>query len=220
MSVGVGVLGTGVMGSEHARLLRCEPPGARLAGVFDAAAARAQAAAAGAAVFSDPRSLIASDSIEAVIIASPDASHAELTLACLEAGKPVLCEKPLASSAADALRVVQAEAALKRRLIQVGYMRRFDPGYQEMKRIKDEGGVGATVLLHNVHRNVRVPEWFTGPMAVTNSFVHEIDVSRWLTGSEMVSAHVAGGPGGGPLMITMRTHREQIASTGGYIKAA
>src|SRR6266513_4385207 len=162
MSVGVGVIGTGVMGSEHARLLSRETPVAHLAGVFDANAARAQAAAAGATVFPDPRSLIASDRVEAVIIASPDASHAELTLACLEAGKPVLCEKPLASSAAEALRVVQAEAALKRRLIQVGYMRRFDPGYQEMKRIKDEGGVGATVLLHNVHRNARARNGLPG----------------------------------------------------------
>ncbi|WP_158815005.1 Gfo/Idh/MocA family oxidoreductase [Methylocapsa sp. S129] len=220
MSVAVGVIGTGVMGSEHARLIRRQTPGAHLAGVFDADGARAQAAAAGAPVFSDPRSLIASNHIEAVIIASPDATHAELTLACLEAGKPVLCEKPVASSAAEALRVVQAEVALKRRLIQVGYMRRFDRGYQEIKQIKDEGGVGATVLLHNVHRNARAPEWFTGPMAVTNSFVHEIDISRWLTGSEMVSAHVASGPGGDPLMITMRTDRDEIVSTEVYMNAA
>ena len=219
MSVGVGVIGTGVMGSEHARLVGREIPDAHLAGVFDADAARAQTTAADATLFPDPRSLIKSDRVGAVIIASPDATHAELTLACLEAGKPVLCEKPLASSAAEALRVVQVEVALKRRLIQVGYMRRFDPGYQEMKRIKDEGGVGATVLLHNVHRNVRAPEWFTGPMAVTNSFVHEIDVSRWLTGSEMVSAHVASGPGGDPLMITMRTNRDEIVSTEVYMNA-
>jgi len=220
MSVGVGVIGTGVMGSEHARLVSREIRGAHLAGVFDADAARAQAAAADATVFPDPRSLIKSDRVAAVIIAAPDATHAELALACLEAGKPVLCEKPLASSTADALRVVEAEAALQRRLIQVGYMRRFDPGYQEMKRIKDEGGVGATVLLHNVHRNVSAPAWFTGPMAVTNSFVHEIDVSRWLTGSEMVSAHVASGPGGEPLMITMRTDRDEIVSTEVNINAA
>jgi myo-inositol 2-dehydrogenase/D-chiro-inositol 1-dehydrogenase len=220
MSVGVGVIGTGVMGSEHARLLGRDIPNAHLAGIFDADAARAQAAAADATVFADPRSLIASDRVGAVIIASPDATHAELTLACLEAGKPVLCEKPLASSAEEARRVVQAEVALKRRLIQVGYMRRFDPGYQEMKRIRDEGGVGATVLLHNVHRNVSAPEWFTRPMAVTNSFVHEIDVSRWLTGSEMVSAHVASGPGGEPLMITMRTDRDEIVSTEVYVNAA
>jgi myo-inositol 2-dehydrogenase/D-chiro-inositol 1-dehydrogenase len=220
MSVAVGVIGTGVMGSEHARLVRCETPGAHLAGVFDADAARAHAAAAGAAVFSDPRSLIASDRIEAVIVASPDATHAELVMACLEAGKPVLCEKPLASSAAEALQVVEAEVALGRRLIQVGYMRRFDPGYQEMKRVKDEGGVGATVLLYNVHRNARAPEWFTGSMAVTNSFVHEIDISRWLTGSEMVTAHVASGPGGDPLMITMRTDRDEIVSTEVHMNAA
>jgi myo-inositol 2-dehydrogenase / D-chiro-inositol 1-dehydrogenase len=108
MSVGVGVVGTGVMGSEHARVLRREVPGAHLAGVFDADPDRARAATAGAVVFSDPRSLIASERIEAVVIASPDATHAELTLACLEAGKPVLCEKPLASTAAEALRVVHA----------------------------------------------------------------------------------------------------------------
>jgi len=220
VSVGVGVIGTGVMGSEHARLLSREIPNAHLAGVYDADAARAQAAAAGAIVFPDPQSLITSDRVGAVLIATPDATHADLALACLQAAKPVLCEKPLATSAADALRVVQAEVALKRRLIQVGYMRRFDPGYQEMKRIKDEGGVGATVLLHNVHRNVSAPEWFTGPMAVTNSFVHEIDVSRWLTGSEMVSAHVASGPGGDPLMITMRTDHNEIVSTEVYINAA
>lgn len=219
MSVGVGVIGTGVMGCEHARLLRCETPGAHLAGVFDAEATRARAAAADATVFSDPRALIASDRVGAVIIASPDATHAEWTLACLQAGKPVLCEKPLASSAAEALRVVEAEVALKRRLIQVGYMRRFDAGYQEMKRFKDEGGAGTTVLLHNVHRNARAPEWFTGAMAVTNSFVHEIDISRWLTGSEMASAHVTPGPGGDPLVITMRTGRDEIVSTEVYMNA-
>ena len=220
MSVGVGVIGTGVMGAEHARLAMRETPGAHLAGVYDADAARAKAAAGGAAVFADPQALIASDKIDAVIVAAPDATHAELALACLKAGKPVLCEKPLAAATAEALRVVEAEAALGRRLIQVGYMRRFDAGYQEMKRIGEADGVGATVLLHNVHRNARAPEWFTGAMALTNSFVHEIDVSRWLTGSEMVSARVEAGPGGDPLMITMRTDAGAIVSTEVYLNAA
>ena len=79
MSVAVGVIGTGVMGSEHARLLGREIPNAHLAGVFDADAARAQAAAARATVFPDPRSLITSDRVGAVIIASPDATHAGTT---------------------------------------------------------------------------------------------------------------------------------------------
>lgn len=220
MNIGIGVIGTGVMGSEHARILRHETPGAHLAGIFDADAARAQAVASGAAVFSDPQSLIASDQIDAIVIASPDATHAALTLACIEAGKPVLCEKPLASSAADALDVVQAEVALGRRLIQVGYMRRFDPGYQEIRRVKDTGELGGPVLLHNVHRNVRAPEWFNGSMAITNSFVHEVDISRWLLGSEMVSAHVEAGPGGEPLMITMKTDKNEIVSTEVFVNAS
>jgi len=220
MSIGIGVIGTGVMGAEHARILRHDTPGAHLAGIFDADAARAQAVASGVAVFSDVHSLIASDQIDAIVIASPDATHAALTLACIKAGKPVLCEKPLASSATEALNVVREEVALGRRLIQVGYMRRFDLGYREIKRVKDAGGLGETVLLHNVHRNVRAPEWFTGPMAVTNSFVHEIDVSRWLLGSEMVSARVEAGPGGEPLMITMKTDKDEIVSTEVFVNAS
>ena len=219
MSVGVGVIGTGVMGAEHARLLLEETPGAHLAGVCDADPERARKAAGGARLFAEPGALIASPLVEAVVIASPDASHAELTSACLKAGKPVLCEKPLAATSSEALRIVEAEARLGRRLIQVGYMRRFDAGYQEMKRIKDEGGLGATVLLHNVHRNAQAPDWFTGAMALTNAFVHEIDISRWLTGSELVSAQVAQGPGGDPLLITMRTDRDEIVSTEVFMNA-
>ena len=68
-------------------------------------------------------------------------------------------------------------------------------------------------MLHNVHRNVSAPAWFTEAMAVTNSFVHEIDISRWLIGSEMISARVEPASGDDPLMITMRTDRDKIVST-------
>jgi myo-inositol 2-dehydrogenase/D-chiro-inositol 1-dehydrogenase len=211
MDLGIGVIGTGVMGAEHARLLREETPGAHLAGVYDADPARA--AACRAPTFPDPHALIASSDVAAVVIAAPDAAHAELTLACLQAGKPVLCEKPLAATAAQAREVVEAEARLGRKLIQVGYMRRFDPGYQEMKRLK---AGRETVLLHNTHRNAQAPDWFTGAMAITNAFVHEIDISRWLTGSEMVSAQVVGAD---PLLITMRGERGEIVSTEVFMNA-
>ena len=97
-----------------------------------------------------------------MIIASPDATHAELALACLKAGKAVLCEKPLGLLRSGRASRGAGGSRLGRRLIQVGYMRRFDPGYQAMKRIKEDGGVGAIALLHNVHRNASAPEWFTG----------------------------------------------------------
>lgn len=219
MSLAIGVIGTGVMGAEHARLLREVTSGAHLAAVCDADAARATSAAQGAAVFTDAHALINSDMVQAVVIASPDATHADYALACLAAGKPVLCEKPIAATAAEGLAIVQAEASLGRRLVTVGFMRRFDPAYVEMQAARVTGQIGAAVLLHNVHRNAAAPEWFTGAMAVTNSLVHEIDISRWLLGSEMASAQVTSAPGGDPMMVTMQTDKGEIVSTEVYMNA-
>lgn len=220
MSLGVGVIGTGVMGAEHARLLREVTSGAHLAAVCDADESRAHAAAKGAAVFTDALALITSDKVEAVIVASPDATHAGYALACLAAGKPVLCEKPIAATAAEGLRIVEAEVALGRRLVTVGFMRRFDPGYVEMHTARLAGTVGTPVLLHNIHRNVSAPDWFTGAMAVTNALVHEIDISRWLLGSEMVTAQVTSVPGGDPMLVTMQTDKGEVVSTEVFMNAA
>ena len=220
MTLQVGVIGTGVMGAEHVRLLREETAGAALVAVCDADPARARSVAGDAADFTDPLALIADSRVQAVVIASPDATHAPLTLACIAAGKPVLCEKPLASTSVEALRVVEAEIAAGRRLVAVGYMRRFDPAYAAMKQALDGGTIGAAVLLHNIHRNAAAPDWFTGAMAVTNSFVHEIDISRWLLGSEPVSATVHSAPGGDPILITMETDAGQIVSTEVFMNAA
>lgn len=220
MSLRVGVIGTGVMGAEHARLLRDETRGAHLAAVADADAARASAAALGAEVFADPLALIAADTVDAVVIATPDATHGALARACLDNGKPVLCEKPLAASTDEALDLIAAEIAIGRRLIQVGYMRRFDPAYVEMRQARSAGKIGAAVLLHNVHRNAQAPDWFNGSMALTNSFVHEIDISRWLLESEILQASVVAGPGDEPLMITMTTDKGEIVSTEVFVNAS
>lgn len=220
MSLAVGVIGTGVMGAEHARLLREAANGAHLAAVCDADAGRATTAAQGAAVFTDALALIQSEKVQAVVIASPDATHAQYALACLAAGKAVLCEKPIAATAAEGLAIVQAEAALGRRLVTVGFMRRFDPAYAEMQTARLSGQIGAAVLLHNIHRNVSAPDWFTGAMAVTNSFVHEIDISRWMLGAEMVSAQVTSAPGGDPMMVTMQADTGAIVSTEVHMNAA
>jgi myo-inositol 2-dehydrogenase/D-chiro-inositol 1-dehydrogenase len=219
MSLGVGVIGTGVMGAEHLRLLREETAGAAAVAICDADKARALAVAQGAASFTDPLALTHDDRVEAVIIASPDATHATLALACVAAGKPVLCEKPLAATAEQALQIVAAEVAAGRRLVQVGYMRRFDPAYTQMKRAKDTGAIGDPVLLHNIHRNAAAPDWFTGAMAVTNSFVHEIDISRWLLGTDPVFAQVHSAPGGDPLLITMETAQGELISTEVFMNA-
>lgn len=220
MSLGIGVIGAGVMGAEHARILREETRGAHLAAVSDTDRSRAEAAAGGARVFEHPADLIADPGVDAVMIVAPDALHAKLVRACLAAGKPVLCEKPLAVTAAESMALVEAEVALGRRLIQVGYMRRFDPGYLAMKAALKSGEIGKAMLLHNTHRNVSAPEWFVGAMPITNSFVHEADITRWLLDCEIVEASAHAGPGGDPLLITMRAANGVLVSTEIFMNSA
>jgi myo-inositol 2-dehydrogenase/D-chiro-inositol 1-dehydrogenase len=172
------------MGADHAHTLR-GVDGATLVAVSDADPARA--AAVGAPVVDDPLALIGDPSVDAVLIASSDATHEAYVLACLAAGKPVLCEKPLAPSSAAASRIVDAEVALGRRLVSVGFMRRYDAGYLDLRRVLEAGEVGAALVLHCVHRNVSAPVGFTSSMLVTSSAAHEIDIARWLLGTEITA---------------------------------
>jgi myo-inositol 2-dehydrogenase / D-chiro-inositol 1-dehydrogenase len=196
MAVRIGVIGAGLMGSTHVRLLRAGVPGAEVVAVSDFLPANAERLAEEAgirSVYGDGAELVTDPQVDAVIIASPAETHDGFVLACLEAGKPVLCEKPLAATAGAGLRVVEAEAALGRRLVQVGFMRRYDPAYAELKRQADAGAVGAAVLVHCVHRNPAVAPSFTSEMIITDTVVHEIDIVRWLLGAEIVRATVFAG---------------------------
>ena len=190
MSVGVGVIGAGMMGTDHVRTLSTAVDGAHVAAVADADAARAEAAAqlGGGRAIADPHALIADPEVDRVVVASYDASHEEFVLACIAAGKPVLCEKPLATSAEACLHVIQAEVAAGRRLVSLGFMRRFDPAYEELRACL--GAIGAPLVMHCAHRNAVAPAIYTSEMLITSSCVHEIDVSRWLLGEEIVAATV------------------------------
>jgi myo-inositol 2-dehydrogenase/D-chiro-inositol 1-dehydrogenase len=192
VTLSVGVIGTGSIGTDHVDRLTRQIAGSRVAAVFDVATGRAEQVAAGAGAVACRRAVdvVARADVDAVLIASPGDMHAEQVLQCLAAGKPVLCEKPLASTAADGLRVVAAEAALGRRLVQVGFMRRYDVGYRGLKAVLDAGEVGEPLLLHCVHRNASAPPGFTSELSLTDSVVHEIDAARWLLGEELVAATV------------------------------
>ena len=187
----IGVVGTGMMGQEHVRRL-AGIPGAELVAVSDVVVEQAKrvAEATGARAYADGHDLIGSDPVDAVLIASPGHTHEELTLACIAAGKPVLCEKPLAPTVDACLRVLAAEVAAARRLVQVGFMRRYDDGFRAMKRTLDSGQIGRALLLHCRHRNATTPPGFTTDMMITDSVVHDIDVTRWLLGEEIVAATV------------------------------
>ena len=79
--------------------------------------------------------------------------------------------------------------AAGRRLVQVGFMRRYDPGYLAMKAAIDDGSIGTPLLMHCAHRNPSAPPYgFTTDMIISDSSVHEIDIVRWLFGEEIVAA--------------------------------
>lgn len=229
MSVRVGIIGVGIMGADHARILASHVPGAVLQAVTDADPARVKAVAdeTGArSVAADPLALIRDPQIDAVLIAAPDATHKALTLACLEARKPVLCEKPLAPTAAECREVLAAETKLGKRLVQVGYMRRFDPAYVEMKAAMQSGRLGAPLMFHCVHRNVAAPSWFDSRMAVSNSAVHEFDIARWMLDAELAAVQVfrpkaarADSPGA-PVFLVLETARGHLVNIEVFIDAA
>jgi myo-inositol 2-dehydrogenase/D-chiro-inositol 1-dehydrogenase len=112
-------------------------------------------------------------------------------LAAIEAGKPVFCEKPLATTREACLRIIDAEMAFGRRLVQVGFMRRYDAGYRALKAALDEGRIGTPLLMHCAHRNPSVPPYgFSTEGMITDSAVHEIDMVQWLFGEPVAAASI------------------------------
>ncbi|GAA1681847.1 Gfo/Idh/MocA family oxidoreductase [Glycomyces endophyticus] len=188
----IGLIGAGWIGEEHVKRLAGRVTGAEVVAVSDIDPERAAAAAAiaGARVVDTAERLIADPGVEAVVVTSWAPVHAEQVLACIAAGKPVFCEKPLTTEAADGLRILDAEQARGERLVQVGFMRRYDAGYRQMKAVLDAGGVGVPLMVHCAHRNPTQPESYHSDKPMVDTAVHEIDVLRWLLGEEFATVQV------------------------------
>jgi myo-inositol 2-dehydrogenase / D-chiro-inositol 1-dehydrogenase len=189
VTVRIALIGAGVMGADHARIFAQDIPNAELRLVCDASPERAERIAQACGVrdvLTDPLTAIARSDIDAVVIASPDETHAPLSIAAIRAGKSVLCEKPLSPGVAECLQVIDEEVKLGRRMIQLGFMRRFDPSYAEMKALLGANEIGRAVIFHCQHRNVTAPANFTGQMAISNSAPHEFDIARFVLDSEVV----------------------------------
>jgi len=189
----VAVVGAGRMGADHIERITHRTNGARVSAVVDVALDRARemAAAAGdAAVFGSLEEAIAADAMDAVLIATPGQFHAPVLLPALEARLPILCEKPLTQDAASSREVIEAEMKLDRPHIQVGFMRRFDAEYAQLRALIESGEAGEVLMLRGVHRNPSVNEYYTNDMLITDSVVHEFDVVPWLAGSRVTSVEV------------------------------
>ncbi|MGB0386454.1 MAG: Gfo/Idh/MocA family oxidoreductase [Ardenticatenaceae bacterium] len=182
----IGVIGSGGMGSRHIRNLASQTP-AQVVAIMDIDRERAEAVAAdatagGCKVLTDANALITDPSVGAVLIASPHRFHAEAALACIEAGKPVLCEKPLATNLADAKKVLDAEVAGGKRLLQLGLMREYDPAHKAVKECAARGDLGELLMFRGIHCHSGLGRCRTTEDVIMNSAVHDIHSARWLFG--------------------------------------
>ena len=189
----IGLIGTGAIGRAHMERINHHLHSGKVVACADVNLdfCRSVAESFGITAFPDGEALIASDEVEAVICTTADPFHECYVLSAIRAGKPVFCEKPLAPTPEACRRIVDAEMAGGRQLVQVGFMRRFDPGYQQLKKLIDSGRFGSPLMVHCAHRNYDDGGvGFTTNMPVENSMIHEIDALRWLLNEDYVKAEV------------------------------
>ena len=193
-TVNVGIVGAGGMGGRHARNLNDEVAAANVAAIMDVDTARAQQMAdrcGGATLYSDANELIAAPEVDAVVIAAPDRFHAAFTRACIRRGKAVLCEKPLATGGAEAREVIEEEVAGGKRLVQVGFMREYDPAHVAVKQVSDSGVNGPTLVFRSVHINPFKDAIRPIDDVITGSVIHDIHSARWMMGAEIVRVYTS-----------------------------
>lgn len=192
----VAVVGAGQMGTDHIHRLANRVSGARVSAVIEPDRARAEAALSatpGAQSYSRLEDALDAGTVDGVLIATPGRFHEPVLLPAIEAGLPVLCEKPLAEDPASALRIIEAEQRGGEKLIQVGFMRRFDAEYAGLRELVGSKELGELLMLRCIHRNPSVLDYYTQDMLIADSVVHELDVVPWLVGSPIRSIEVRHG---------------------------
>lgn len=182
----VGVIGCGAIGKEHIKRLTEVVPETTVVAVSDyfEDVAKEVAKEYDVKYYTDSYQLIHDDDVEAVVITSTDETHAQFVMECLKVGKYVFCEKPLALTQDECEEMMKEEQKWGHRLVQVGFMRRFDKGYCEMKKALDDGEIGEPLMVHCAHRVMSEAPGFETDYAITRVAIHEIDICRWLLNQE------------------------------------
>lgn len=194
----IGVAGAGVMGRNHARVAS-EIRDFDLTIVFDMDAVTAEGVAAAyeATGVSTAEAFVGAG-LDAAIVATPNRTHADLSVALLEKGVHVLVEKPIAATVADARRMIDAAKA-NDRVLMVGQVERFNPAVDAVKRaIADE-----QVVSIQITRVGPFPPRMGEVGVVIDLAVHDIDIIRYLTGSEIVEVQ--------PQLARTKADREDTA---------
>lgn len=199
-NLGLAVVGVGAMGRRHAENLRRAIPRANLLAIADTDVERARQVAAELELkefYDSIDPVLARKDIQSVVVASPAKFHASAIQAAAAAGKDILCEKPVALTLEEADAALAAVASAGVRL-QVGHMRRYDPGYAAAKKRIEGGEIGDPVIFKSVGRDREPPPlgYFQSGlngMLFLDSSIHDFDLGRWLMSDEVVEVQAFAG---------------------------
>jgi len=195
--IGVLVAGAGRMGAYHARTLQGRVAGARVAAVVDTDPATAEALGRelGVPAFTDAQAALGAGGVQAVVVATPSATHDTWIGQAARAGLPVFCEKPLATDVEAARRALDTVRSAGVPL-QIGYQRRFDRGFQALRARVQSGQLGRVLLAKSSSRDPEMSpiSYLRGSGGIfRDQMIHDIDILRYLTGREAVEVHATGG---------------------------
>ncbi|MFJ3901738.1 Gfo/Idh/MocA family oxidoreductase [Streptomyces sp. NPDC090025] len=195
----IGLVGTGRIGGFHAGVLARHPAVAELV-LADADGERAArtAGALGAEAAPSVPDLFTRHALDAVVIASATAAHAELIERAAAAGLPAFCEKPIALDVPGTLRALAAVAAAGTEL-QLGFMRRFDAGYLAAREAALDGRLGRLHTVRTASSDPAPPPAAYLPLSgglFRDCMVHDLDMVRWVTGREVVEVYATGSDAG------------------------
>jgi len=198
--IGVCVVGAGRAGRIHAGNFAGSIPGAKMVAIVDPAEDAAHAACREFGVetsYSNYEQALGNKSIDAFIVVSPTKYHMQTVVDLACAGKHVFCEKPMAVTGEECEAMIRASDK-NGTILQIGFMRRYEPSYVHAKDTVDSGAIGDVVMVRSNTRGPSIPHpWMydiktsNGPLAEVNS--HDIDTLRWFTGSEFETVYAVGG---------------------------
>jgi scyllo-inositol 2-dehydrogenase (NAD+) len=216
--VGIGLVGLGRLGRVYARDLSSRIAETRLVAVtdIDADTARLVASECDAPrVHGSVQELLADPAVDAVVVVSPTHTHRDIVVEAAAAGKPTFCEKPLALSLAES-REMQAAVERHGTFFQMGFMRRFDPGYAAAKRQVDEGRIGTPVVFKSTSRDPFPPSLeYANPASsggiLVDMGIHDFDLARWFMG-DVASVAAIGGTLAFPELATVGDLDNAIAT--------
>jgi scyllo-inositol 2-dehydrogenase (NAD+) len=194
-NLGIGVIGAGRLGYHHAMNIT-RSRNASLVAVSDPNGVSLDRAAKDFDVkgYVSYQGLIADPAVQAVVIATPTQTHYEVLTEVIRTGKPIFCEKPITYTLAEAEKIV--ETVKKNNIfIQIGFMRRFDPGHAAAKKMLVEGVCGKPIYIHDCQRDPNGPPPAYVPQSggiFVDMGIHDLDVARWLMGSEITEIYAQG----------------------------